>query len=143
MTIESSRFGALELERSQGIDFGPGLLGFPESGTYYLLDVPETGYYAWLQSGEEPEVAFLVTSPWDFFPDYELDVPDDVQDEISLSDPSDAEVLVLLTAHHDGGATALTANLLGPIVVNTRTRQARQIVLDDTRYTTRELLRAS
>lgn len=141
VTIESSRFGTLELERSQCIDFGPGLLGFPGSATYYLLDMPDSGYYAWLQSGDEPEVAFLVTRPWDFFPDYELDVPDSLQEEIGLTDPSDAEVLVLLTVHEAEDAASFTANLLGPLVVNARTRQARQVVLDDTRYTTREPLR--
>ena len=94
--------------------------------------------YFGLQCVELPEVAFLAIQPWGFFPDYEIDVPDRVQEAIGLDDPVDSAVFLLLTTHHDGDElTGVTANLLGPVVANSRTRQARQIVLDDGTYSTR------
>lgn len=142
MIVESTRFGTLELTSDQAIDFGPGLLGFPASGTFVFIELPDDDHYLWLQSVDEPELAFLVTRPWEFFPDYEIDVPDAVTAEIELEDPVDSDVFLLLTVHrtNDEEPGFLTANLLGPVVVNTRRRLARQVVLDSDAYGTREPL---
>lgn len=142
--VESTRFGPLEVSDDEVIDFGPGLLGFSEASTYLVVEIPDQAHYCWLQSCEMPELAFLVTRPWEFFPDYEIDVPDEIQEQIALSDPSDSDIFLLLTVHRDGEEPlAFTANLLGPIVINTQSRQARQLVLDSKRYGTREPLVAS
>lgn len=144
MIVESTRFGPLEVSEDEAIDFGPGLLGFPEASSYILLEIPDQDDYCWLQSCEVPELAFLVTRPWEFFPEYEIDVADEIQNEIGLSDPADSDIFLLLTVHRDEEQpVAFTANLLGPIVVNTESRQARQVVLDAKLYGTREPLVAS
>ena len=142
MIVESTRFGTLELTDEQAIDFGTGLLGFPDSQTYVLIELPDDDDYLWLQSADEAELAFLVTRPWAFFPDYEIDVPDAVTAEIGLDDPADSEVFLLLTVHRTEAdePSYLTANLLGPVVINTRLRQGRQVVLDSDSYGTREPL---
>ena len=142
MIVESTRFGTLELTSDQAIDFGAGLLGFPDSCTYVLIELPDDDDYLWLQSVDQPELAFLVTRPWGFFPDYEIDVPDAVTAEIELDSPVDSDVFLLLTVHRteDEEASSLTANLLGPIVINTRMRLARQVVLENETYGTREPL---
>ncbi len=123
------------------IDFGGGLLGFASSTSYVVVEIEDDDYYFWLQSVEEPEVAFLATVPWDFFPDYEIDVPDVVQEELGLDDPADSEIFLLLSVQLEGDQpVGITANLLGPIVVNKNLKRARQIVLDGARYSTQEPL---
>ncbi len=142
MIVESTRFGSLETTPERALDFVDGLLGFPESHVYYVVEIPDEEHYFWLQSGEVPELAFLVTRPWAFFPDSEIDVPDNVQEQIGLTDPADSEVFLLLTVQRDedGEPIDITANLLGPIVVNTKARKASQLVLDNSTYGTRQPL---
>ena len=117
--------------------FAQGLLGFPGSTTYVVVEVEDTPY-VWLQSVEEEDVAFLATSPFLFFPGYDLELGDEEQRAIEVDDPAQVEVLALLTVHRAGEQPeSITANLLGPIVVNTESRRALQLVLDNPDYTTR------
>jgi flagellar assembly factor FliW len=69
MRVTSSRFGEMDVRDDAPIDFGGGLLGFASSTSYVVVEIEDDDYYFWLQSVEEPEVAFLATVPWDFFPD--------------------------------------------------------------------------
>jgi flagellar assembly factor FliW len=141
MRVTSSRFGEMDVRDDAPIDFGGGLLGFASSTSYVVVEIEDDDYYFWLQSVEEPEVAFLATVPWDFFPDYEIDVPDVVQEELGLDDPADSEIFLLLSVQLEGDQpVGITANLLGPIVVNKNLKRARQIVLDGARYSTQEPL---
>jgi flagellar assembly factor FliW len=158
MQVNSSRFGTFEVDDDRALTFERGLLGFPDSTNYVVVEVEDTPY-VWLQSVDEEDVAFLATSPFLFFPDYDLVLSDDDQASLSVDDPSQVEVLALLTVHRSpngetatGGETvnggeaaeaegdvpqAITVNLLGPVVVNTGNRQARQVVLDNPDYSTR------
>lgn len=141
MIVTSTRFGSLDIPDERAIDFGPGILGFPASQRYVLVEIEDDEDYFWIQSVEIDDVAFLCIRPWDFFPDYELDVPDDVQEQIELHDPVDSEVFLLLTTHHENDELIdITANLLGPIILNSSNRKARQVVLNNSEYTTREPL---
>jgi flagellar assembly factor FliW len=64
-----------------------------------------------------------------------------VQEELGLDDPADSEIFLLLSVQLEGDQpVGITANLLGPIVVNKNLKRARQIVLDGARYSTQEPL---
>ena len=137
MQVQSSRFGSFEIEDSRTLNFSQSLLGFPDSTTYVVVEVEDTPYI-WLQSVEEPDVAFLATSPFLFFPSYDLELGDEDQATLEVDDASQVEVLTLLTVHRAGELPEnITANLLGPIVINTESRQALQLVLDNPDYSTR------
>ncbi|MGB5760578.1 MAG: flagellar assembly protein FliW [Acidimicrobiales bacterium] len=137
MQVRSSRFGDFEVDAGRALTFAQSLLGFPESTTYVVVEVEETPYI-WLQSVDEPDVAFLATSPFLFFPDYDLELGDEEQRTLDIDDVSKVEVLTLLTVHRAGETPeTITANLLGPIVVNTESRLALQLVLDNPGYSTR------
>lgn len=140
MLVESTRFGSFEVETVRTLRFQESLLGFPDSSTYVVIEV-EDSPYLWLQSADEPDVAFLAMSPFPFFPTYDLELGDDEQTALGVESVSQVEVLTLLTVHRmDKQPETITANLLGPIVVNVESREARQVVLDNTDYSTREPL---
>jgi len=92
-----------------------------------------------MQSVKTPELAFLMTMPLVFFPDYEFTIDDDVEAELGLTSPEEVLIYTILTLSgkeiHD-----LTANLMAPIVINTTTRKAKQIVLERSAYTTKHRL---
>ncbi len=139
MLIESERLGSVEVDEAKVMTFADGLLGFPGARRFALVDASDDGTYFWLQSLDDPHLAFLAAVPWAFFPEYEPELSRSDQEDLAISDPSEVMVLCLLTITED----AVTANLLGPLVVNADTRQGRQIVLDDSHYSARVPLAAA
>ncbi len=140
MQIATSRFGMLDAPEEQLVEIEGGLLGFPDASRYVRVPVVDTEGWLWLQSVDDPELAFLAISAFRFFPDYDVDLSDADAAAIGLTDPTEAEVfaLVTVTRSADGTVEGITANLLGPIVVNSRAALARQVVLADSPYSTRE-----
>ena len=134
MLVESERLGPLEVDEASVIEVPAGLIGFPQLRRFALVAAEQTGVYSWLQSLDDPAVSFLSVVPAAFFPDYAPTIGDEDCIAIGLSDPADAQLLCLVTATDDG----VTANLLGPVLLDVRTRLARQVVLSDTGHTTRE-----
>jgi flagellar assembly factor FliW len=136
MEIVTSRFGTLNVDDERVITFGKGLLGFPDYTRYALIQTGEENYFFWLQSVDEPNLAFVVTDPSIFFKDYEVPIKDETQAEIELADLAHAQVFVICNKVDEW----LTGNLLGPIVVNATNRLAHQVVLTDKKWTTRQPL---
>jgi flagellar assembly factor FliW len=153
--VESEKLGDIEVDETKVLTFPNGLLGFDDMRRYALVDTHDSGFYFWLQSLDDPGLAFLTAVPWPFFPDYEFELPDADRDALGLVEPDgdgddDADnptmVLCLLTvdrAVDDRSGHDITANLLGPLVINTATRVGRQVVLVDGDFTTRAPLVAA
>ena len=125
----------LEQHRSHDLCVVGGLAGFPDSERYALQEVAGGGPLLRLTSLDEPGLEFLVVPPGAFFPEY-APVLDDVSAErLGLVTSEDAMLLVVVTV----GPTAkdATANLLAPLVLNARTRQAVQVILSGTDWPVR------
>lgn len=140
MQIDTTRFGMLDALDESVITITGGLLGFPDANSFLRLPVDDAEGWVWLQSTSDPELAFLAITAFRFFPDYDIELPDADAESIGLADPDTAEILALVTVrdNDDGAIEAITANLLGPIVINTSASKGRQVVLSDSRYSTRE-----
>ena len=112
--------------------FDEGLIGCPD-WRHFMLEPDAAGpAIQLLRSLDEPEVALYVADPFTILPEYEFEVGDADSNPLELSDPGDALVLVILTVHND--PASVTANLLGPLVVNVRTGRGRQLVLAESGY---------
>ena len=113
LTFDSSRFGTVEVDEGAVIEFPNGLIGLG-GARYALVGEPEDAI-VWLHSVEDPDLAVPVAKPWTFFPDYAIDLPDEEAERIGVSDPGDAEVLVVVRV----GATPQEcfANLKAPVLV--------------------------
>ncbi|MBL9149009.1 MAG: flagellar assembly protein FliW [Phycisphaerae bacterium] len=136
MLVETTRFGAVEIDDSRIIQFPAGLLGFSSYRRYALLQPDEQGIFFWLQSIDAPDLAFVVTDPALWIPDYQAQIRREQMDELGLGELADAQVLVIVNKR-DG---ALTANLQGPLVINAKNCSAMQLVLAEKRWTTRHVL---
>jgi len=134
--VDSERLGQVAVARSNLVELPAGLLGFESDHHFALIQADELGAYSWLHSIEDPALAFLTVVPSFFFPDYEPEISDEDAAALELEDPEQAQVLCLVTIAGDD----ITANLMGPVVLNVATRTARQIVLSDQRWSTREPL---
>jgi len=136
MIIETSRFGPLEVDEGRLIHFPKGILGFPDQHEYALIQTAEESGFYWLQAVDRANLAFVVCDPRLFVLDYVVPVKLDDLSQIGLQDPSAAQVFIIVNKVED----LLTGNLQGPIVVNVDTREAKQLVLSDRRYSTRHPL---
>ena len=113
----------------KAIEFAQPLPGFPEHRRYALVQVDDEGLLCELVSLEDPELRFLVATPVPFFPDYAPEVGDEVVELLGITDVAEVVLLVVLTA--GASLSETTANLLAPVLVNTRTHRAAQVILDD------------
>lgn len=127
MHIRTSRFGELEIDPLDVLLFPEGLIGFEASRHFVLLADEQQPTVIWLQSVNEPEVAFLAVSPRKFVRDYRLRAAQ--CDLTSLLQEEEDETFVLaLAAKHEKG---WTLNLKAPIVINPVRRLGKQIVTLD------------
>ena len=114
VTIESSRFGVLEIADEAIIEFPEGLIGLGGS-RYALVATEADSAFAWLHSIDDPELALPVTNPWHFFGDYSVELSDDEAKRIGVTDPSGCEVWVTVRAAED--LEDFRVNLRAPILV--------------------------
>ncbi|WP_066637439.1 flagellar assembly protein FliW [Desulfolucanica intricata] len=139
MRIETSRFGSMNIDQEKIISFPFGLPGFEELKHFVLLPAVNMEPFHWMQSAEEPEVAFLAVNPFIFFPDYSFDLPVEDIETLELRSPGEVLILTIITIPGDNIAQT-TANLLGPVVINTRLNRAKQVILTGYTYSTRHRL---
>jgi len=136
MEIQTSRFGRISVEDERLITVPNGLLGFPSFTRFALIQSGQEQYFLWLQSVDEPSLAFLVTDPSLFFKDYNVPVWKETAQELQLADPATLQVFVICNKVGEW----LTGNLLGPLLVNAQNHLAQQVVLTEKKWTTRQPL---
>lgn len=134
MEIKTKTMGTVDIDEKNILSFPNGLFGFESYHKYALMEA-EYKPFLWLQSLDEPNLAFLLVDPFMIVKDYELDVDDKTLFEIEIESPADVVVFSIITVPNDGGP--VTANLQGPIVINRKNNQALQIILSDSKWTTK------
>lgn len=140
MDVRTTRFGVIDVAEERVINFAKGLLGFPEHKRFCLLEPGEDACFFWLQSLDDESLAFVVTDPALFVADYSVPIRPEQMRELGLDKLEDAQVFVIVNKVEDH----LTGNLQGPLVVNTLSRTAEQVVLAEKRWSTRhQLLRVA
>ena len=137
--VNTVRFGAIEIDESKVVRFEQGIPAFEDEHEFLIIPYDETSPYVFLQSLSTPDLAFLMTMPFIFFPEYEFEVDDDSLARLGIKGQDDLLIYVLLTLP-GGKVQEMTANLMAPVIINTTNMQARQIVLDKSRYNTKHRL---
>jgi flagellar assembly factor FliW len=122
-------------EESPTIEFPAGLVGFDEWKRFVLITHPSGGPLRLLQSLDDRRVSFLVASPYHVVPDYRLSLAEADTLALRLADPAAADVYCILSVQEE--PLTVTANLLGPLVVNWQAGLGQQVILADSGYGTR------
>ncbi len=135
LKIQSKRFGVIEAEESRVITFTEGIFGFQQYSRYILIDHAVNSPFKWLQSTEKPDLAFVVTDPLLYMPDYRAEVSHDEIEDIELGSTAKAVVMCLVTISKE--CSSVTINLAGPLVINFEKMLAKQVVLTNTTYSIR------
>lgn len=138
MKLVTKPYGEVEVQEKQRIHFENGIIGFEEVKHYFLLDSREGGPFYWLQAAGDPELAFILMNPRVFRPDYSLDVQESDLRAVGIQTMEECLDFVILTVPED--ASKISANLMGPVIINRRTREARQVISLNEEHTTRHYI---
>ncbi|MEB3206507.1 MAG: flagellar assembly protein FliW [Vampirovibrionales bacterium] len=136
IVVQTERFGELTANVSDLVRFTLPILGFEHATRFLLIQHKDDSPFLWLQSVDDGDLAFVLTQPKLFGIPYTLTIPDHAIDALEIQHPGDVEIYTLVSIPDDA-PTAMTANLMGPVVIHCKTRLAAQIILDSTRFSTK------
>ncbi|MGG4144863.1 flagellar assembly protein FliW [Paenibacillus algorifonticola] len=137
MLIQTTRFGEIECKDEELLTFTNGIPGFKEYLKYFLIVIDDSPFI-YLQSVEEKSLAFIVVSPFDFFPDYEFELPELVEQEMDVKRTTDIKILNIISVN--GDLTTATLNLAAPLIINLANRTGMQYIISDEKYSIRQPL---
>ncbi|MBN1256418.1 MAG: flagellar assembly protein FliW [Planctomycetes bacterium] len=135
MKVMTSRFGEIEVPDDSTITFPQGVVGFKECTRFIIFDCGEEGIFKWLQSVDNPEIAFVICEASLIVPNYQVVVGQQELETLQLDNIEDAVACLILCIPKD--PNEVTANLLGPVVFNSEKRLGMQVVLVNPDYSTR------
>lgn len=124
----------VNVEENRLVSFPNGIMGFEQYKNYALIE-SEYEPFIWLQSIENKNLSFLLIDPFLICSDYEIDIDDDSLKSLKVTSPEDIIVMTIVTVPSDG--SVITANFLGPIVINRKNNLCAQVILSDNRWTTK------
>ncbi len=145
MKITTRKFGEIEIDEQDVLSMPQGLAGFADYKKFVLIQDPETDPLCWFQSVEEPNLSLVVMDPFIFKKDYTID-GDSVIREMKWENTSEEDLLVYVVVNifassaqnQEGnekeGNRKITANLAGPLVINSNNHEAIQVVLPNPDY---------
>jgi len=133
MKITTLRFGELDIPEENIIEFPKGLIGFEQFKKYVLLEREDSDPFVWLQSLEDPNLAFVVINPVIFFKNYKIEIHYKELEDIAVRSLDRIEVYSVVTIPED--IMKMSINLLGPLVINLDNNRAKQLVLVNSSYT--------
>lgn len=132
MKAKTRIFGEIDIDESKIITFVNGMVGFPDMKKFTLIydeEKKNKGGIMWFQSLDEPEFAMPVMEPTVILPEYNPTVNNELLSPLGELTSDNLYVLVTVTVPSD--ITKMTANMKGPIIINTDTLLASQIVVEN------------
>jgi len=121
----TSRFGLISIKDEQCIDFPYGLPGFDQHRKFALLDSVQPPYY-WLQSLNNPDIAFVLVDPFLIREDYNPDIRDEDLDILKIKNFENVLAMAIVTIRENPEETSV--NLQGPVLINKDIRSGMQCI---------------
>ena len=135
MQIDTVRFGPVEIDEKKLIVFADGIPGLEEYHKYALLQFEESYPIIWLQSAEDSGVCLPVLDTFAVLREYVFDIDDEDVKELEINGPEELQVVSVLVIPDD--IQRMTVNLAAPVIINTTTGNAKQIMLTGSDYNVR------
>lgn len=137
MNIKTKFHGQQEIATEDIIHFETGLPGFPNEKEFCILPMEDTPFLV-LQSVQTTGTAFIIMEPFQIFPGYEFDLPDEILEGLNVQSEKDLVVFVILTVQEPFEKT--TANLQAPLILNQRNKKAKQYIINKSSYNTKHII---
>jgi flagellar assembly factor FliW len=127
------RFGEIEIEQERIFDFVLPIIGFNDLKKFVIVDLKQDGLFKWLQSVEDPALAFPIVSVFSLNIDYTIDLPDSVVEVLNVTDVNNILVMNIASIPQDNPQGS-TLNMLAPLIFNLENYRAGQIILSGSGY---------
>lgn len=132
MEVISPVHGKITYDENEIIKFEKTILGFDKSKRFILKDVNENDFFKILQSVDEPEVGFIVISPFEVENNYEINLNNEVINTLKIKEANNVLLYSLVTLNSK--IKDITVNLKAPIVININNKKAQQFIIDKEKY---------
>ncbi|MDF2909279.1 MAG: flagellar assembly protein FliW [Sporolactobacillus laevolacticus] len=136
MIIQTKYFGEQEIKETEIISFSSGIPGFAHDKRFILQPFGEA--FSILQSIDDKDAAFIVTSPFLYFDDYSVDLPDHFVQQLDIRAHEDVAVWVIVSVRKPFSES--TVNLKAPIIINVSKKLGKQYIPDHSDYSLRARL---
>ena len=133
MKINTARFGEIDIDETRIFDFALPIIGFNELKKFIILDINQESLFKWLQSVENPELAFPIVSVFSMNADYSVDIPDNVVEKLKITTAESVLVMNIASIPQDN-PQGTTLNLLAPLIFNLDEQLAGQVILSGSGY---------
>ncbi len=133
MKLNTLRFGEIEVDDNLIFDFVMPVIGFDSLSKFVIIDSNKEALFKWLQSAEEPDLAFPIISVAGLDYDYSVELSDSVVDTLGIESADDI-LIMNITSIPQENPHGTTINLLAPLVFNLKNQKAAQIVLSGSGY---------
>ena len=133
MLLNTKYFGEIEINEEQIITFEEGIPSFENMHRYSIISTPEPDSpFCWLQCIEQPELAFALANPFLIKKDYDFELTQENLDKLDIKSEAEIAVYAIVVIPED--VTKASMNLRAPVIVNSRTMKAAQIIIDISKY---------
>lgn len=130
----NTRFGEVEYNPDEVLHFPEGLIGFENLHDFIVMPNKKNGPLFWIQSVDDPEIAFVLTDPTNFFLDYKIVPSKEEKTILKISSEEECFILSVVTVPP---SREITLNLAAPILFSPKMNLAIQVVLENSPYETK------
>lgn len=127
----NTRFGEVEYDPDNLLHFPAGLIGLPNLRHFIVMPNKKQGPLFWIQSVDDPDIAFILTDPTNFFLEYQLTPEDSERQLLHLDRDDDCFILSVVTVPTD---QKITVNLAAPILFAPKSNRAIQVIIENSNY---------
>ncbi|MET1250328.1 flagellar assembly protein FliW [Sporolactobacillus sp. STCC-11] len=138
MIIQTKYFGKQEIKEADVLSFANGIPGFANDKQFIIQPFGEA--FSILQSIDDADVAFIVTSPFLYFDHFSVDLPDHLVQQLEIQSQKDVAVWVIVSVRNPFSES--TVNLKAPIIINVRNKTGKQYIPEQSDYSLRTPLTA-
>ena len=90
MEFVSKVHGKIQYDENKIITFNKGLPGFEDLRKFIIVDLDEYEPFKLLHSLESDEVAIVVTSPYEFYENYEIEIKEETLKHLNIKNKSES-----------------------------------------------------
>jgi flagellar assembly factor FliW len=139
LNVKTKYNGAIELNKESVIQFPDGIPGFPENKEYFILNMGTSSPFSILQSIDSEELGFVIADPFAFYKDYEFELSDYLTEKLHIKEENDVLTYSIVTLGESLGKS--TINLQSPIIINSKKRLGKQLIMNTDKYHTKHPLK--
>lgn len=133
MKLNTKHFGEIEINEEGIITFEEGVPGFKDAKKFIIIQNPNQELpFNWLQGIDKSNLTFVIVNPFLFKNDYEFDIPQKTIEDLSIESKEDVFISCIVTVPENIADT--TMNMKAPVIINTKCKKGKQIVLDTDKY---------